>query len=145
MRTSRRVASAERPGYPFRMPKTLVLFAPSVAPAATALADAARSVRFSEVDVRVPDDVESLASYDAVAVGGLSDDELRALLARAGARPDTVGAAFGDDEASRWDTLRTLAAAGCLLVPPSDDLTALGRRVANVAEWVRHAKSHHHH
>lgn len=129
------------------MPKTLVLFAPAVAPLATAVAEGARAVRFSEVDLRSPDDVPSIADYDAVAVGGLAPEELAAVLARSGPLGDTVGTAFGDDAATQWETLRALAAAGCLLVPPQPDdaAAAHGKRVATVAEWVRHAKSHQHH
>ena len=129
------------------MPKTLIVHAPSQAAASlsAALADGARAVRFAEVDVRAADALDTLTGYDAVVVDAAAADRLAALLGASGALGDTVAATFGGDDASRWATLRALAGAGCLLVPPADDLASLGRRVATVAEWVRHAKSHHHH
>jgi len=125
------------------MPRTLIVHAPAAASIAATLADGARAVRFAEVDVRPVGAVDSLAGYDAVVVDAAARDALAPLLTHS--LGDTVGATFGGDDASRWDVLRALAAAGCLLVPPLDDLSSLGRRVATVAEWVRHAKSHHHH
>jgi hypothetical protein len=136
------------------MPKTLILHAPAVAAEAQAIADAARSVRFSEVDVRpVADgaamDPAAIAAYDALVLGGRAADLAPLLdhLAAAGATPalaDTVGAVFGDDEAAMWTVLARLGRLGFLLVGPAEAATQ-GRRVATVAEWVRHAKSHQHH
>lgn len=126
------------------MPKTLILHAPAAAAEAAALADGARAVRFSEVDVRAADAAVSPADYDAVVVIGLAPDALAARLAAAGPLTDKVGSTAGGDDASHWSTLRALADAGCLLVPPTADPAAHGKRIATVAEWVRHAKSHHH-
>ena len=129
------------------MPKTLILTAPSAAARADALAEAARGVRFAEVDVRpLPPAAalaDSLAGYDAVLVGG-SSAEVASLLQALPALGDTVGSAFGGDDDARWATLRALAERGAIIVPPNDDADAHGRRVATVAEWVRHAKSHRH-
>jgi hypothetical protein len=129
------------------MPKTLIVHAPSpeAAAAAASVAEGARALRFSEVELRSADAVETLAGHHAVIVGELSPDALAALVARSGSLRDVVASAFGGQATERWSALRLLADAGCLLVPPSDDLPALGRRVATVGEWVRHAKSHEHH
>jgi hypothetical protein len=128
-------------GYSFAMPKILVLFATDAA-LAESVAAGARAVRFAEVDVR--SDAAGLADYDAIVVDAAAPDRA-AMLTGAGPFGHTVGAVFGGDDAARWAALRTLADAGMLLVPPSTDAAALGKRVATVAEWVRHARSHHHH
>jgi hypothetical protein len=172
------------------MPKTLVLYAlqgagptdgatPGPNPFVDAFVEGARSVRFSEVDVRtlpgvsapsgsVPpplESVERLADYDAIVIGaptpasGLAPD-VAALLAAAASLPtsgallDRVGSAFTIPPAgaSVWSLLTPLADLGLILVAPptdgslaaTDALRAQGARVATVAEWVRHAKSHRH-
>lgn len=129
------------------MPKTLIVHdpAPAAATLAAALAEGARGVRFAEVDVRAADAVDALVGHDAVVLVDVAPAALAALLARSAPLTDVVGSAAGGDDAARWTTLRALAAAGCLLVPPGDDPASHGRRVATVAEWVRHARSHHHH
>jgi len=135
------------------MPKTLILHAPAAAADAQAIADAARSIRFSEVHVRPLADVAtidptSIAEYDALVLGGPAAAVTPLLdhLAAAGAAhalDDKVAAAFGDDEAGTWDVLARLGRLGFLLVPAAGEVP-LGARVARVAEWVRHAKSHRH-
>jgi len=136
------------------MPKTLILHTAAAAAEAQAIADAARSVHFSEVDVRpvadgAPMDPATIAAYDALVFGGRAAElapVLDGLAAAGAAHPlrDKVGAVFGDDEAGMWRVLARLGGLGLLLVGPGEG-TGLGRRVATVAEWVRHAKSHHHH
>jgi hypothetical protein len=126
------------------MPKTLILFADSDPSRADRIADGARSVRFSEVDVLPLDPMPDPRAYDAIVIDAMAPDVVR-LLGAATALTDKVGATFGGDDAAHWSTLRALANLGCLLVPPASDEAALGRRVATVAEWVRHARSHHHH
>jgi hypothetical protein len=137
------------------MPKTLILHAPAAAALARELAEGARSVRFAEVDLRplaAGDEAAALAhddvaQYDAIVLDATVADGADQL-GRAGLLPDRVGASFGGDAEARWTALRRMGEAGMLLVPPAgaaDALRALGQRVATVAEWVRHAKSHHHH
>jgi NAD(P)H dehydrogenase (quinone) len=88
-------------------------------------------------------------------------------LAARGALADRVGSAFTSVATQLdgrrhtvWSMLEPLASLGMILVPPGamaaephrdgptgDDLDAArahGRRVATVAAWVRHAKSHEH-
>lgn len=146
------------------MPKTLVLYhaaTDALAREADTIADGARSVRFTEVDVRrvggggkagdTPHSefgpTDRIDDYDAVIVGGAADDPaLDALFASiAGAHlHDPVGTAFttGDDP---WPLLRRLGPR-FLIVPPRTDgnLEKLGAKVATVAGWVRHVRSHEH-
>jgi hypothetical protein len=126
------------------MPKTLILFADDER-RAEAIAEGARSVRFAEVDVLPLDPSPDPTAYDALIVDATAPGAVTLLGAAGGALTDKVATTFGADDAARWTTLRALGALGCLLVPPADDAAGLGRRVATVAEWVRHAKSHHHH
>lgn len=104
------------------------------------------------------------ADYDAVIVGvggaggGAGADAAAALAAFDPGRTlaDKVGAAFaagdGTGDGACWAALRALAAHGLLLVPPAGDGASLGdvgdarlgRRVATVAGWVRHARGHEH-
>ena len=187
---------------------------------AEAIAEGARSVRFAEVDVRrvddlapesviasVPgwqesraklaaryktlDDVESLASYDALVLGsptryGVMSAELKNVLDQTGplwqrgALVDKVGSAFtsvatphGGHEMTLQSIMTPMMHHGMILVPPGytnalifqagspygatattgggapteTDLAVArhqGKRTAEVAEWVRHAKSHKH-
>ena len=211
------------------MPKVLVLFysrTGSTARLAEAIAEGARGVRFTEVDLRRVDDlapastieasanwtanreklaatyrtlgsVDELVGYDALVLGsptryGVMSAELKNVLDqtgelwRSGVLADKVGAAFttvstphGGHETTLWSIMTVMANLGMILVPPGytdpslfkggspygatattsraangptpDDLAAArhqGKRVATVAEWVRHAKSHesgHHH
>jgi NAD(P)H dehydrogenase (quinone) len=123
---------------------------------------------------RVLESVDSLTQYDALVIGGPvrhgvmsaelthTLDQARALAER-GALVDKVGSVFGSAPAEgSHDTdiiamLRPLMHFGMIIVPPGsgdraaaamDDLAAArkqGARVAKVAEWVRHAKSHEAH
>lgn len=110
--------------------------------------------------------------YDAVILG-VGDEPGAAAAALAAIDParalvDRVGAAFAGTDATCWAALRALGTHGLLLVPPPDGTTAtghapdpgtghgvgrgtdhdadrqLGRRVATVAGWVRHARGHEH-
>ena len=126
------------------MPKTLILFAGDDPAHADVIAEGARAVRFAEVTVLPLDPPPDVAPYDALVLDAAAPD-VATRLAPAGALTDKVASTFGGDDDARWTTLRALGTLGCLLVPPADDATGLGRRVATVAEWVRHAKSHHHH
>ncbi|HEU4629969.1 MAG TPA: hypothetical protein VFS08_09480 [Gemmatimonadaceae bacterium] len=181
------------------MPKVLVLFHSQTghtAALADRIADGARSVRFTEVDVRrlealspapalapdaasaaaasaaaaLPqryralDDVRTVTDYDALVLGsptrhGVLATELALFLERLaplvaeGALRDVVGSAFtpaspGGADLTLWSILAPLADLGLILVPPAAEPHDQGARVATVAEWVRHAKSHaagHHH
>ena len=210
------------------MPKVLVLFysrTGHTAALADAVAEGARSVRFTEVDVRRAEelapaavidanaewkasrdrlaaryrplgDIEELTHYDGIILGaptryGVMAAELKNVIDQTGplwnrgALVDKVGGAFtsvatphGGHETTLWSIMTPMANLGMILVPPGytdpvmfrggspygatattggaagptdDDLAAArhqGRRVATVAEWVRHAKSHeaaHHH
>ncbi len=152
------------------MPKLIVLFvgddnlSPAVAEAA---ASGARSVRFTEVDIRSAtgsggyrrlESADALAHYDAVVIaapaGAARPDGLTILneLSRAGSMENTVLAVAGGDAA----LLERVVALGGILVTvhaSSDDLEKarrLGGRAAKVAGWVRHslgheAEHHHHH
>jgi hypothetical protein len=156
------------------MPKTLILLLTddaALAARARRVADGARAVRFAEVDVRSASTTSAhaalltAADYDAVVVGVAAPgenaaDDPAALAAAAlatfdpgRALADTVGAALAPDDAAAWAVLRALAAHGLLLVPsaaapaerpPDDADRQLGRRVATVAGWVRHARGHEH-
>ena len=122
---------------------------------------------------RTLESVESLADYDALIVGspargGMMSAEVRnvldavAVLSQRGALTDKVGSAFsaarapeGGRETTMHSILVPMMHHGMLIVPPAygeDPAIARGQgaRVAKVAEWVRHAKSHegghgHHH
>ena len=150
----------------------LVANDPALAASARRVADGARQVRFAEVDVRHASTMAAgyaasaavpltAADYDAVVLGAATADEAGAAAALAAFDPgralaDKVGAAFvaGDDagDGACWAALRALAAHGLLLVPPAADGASLGeegdarlgRRVATVAGWVRHARGHGH-
>ena len=129
------------PLIPSCMPRTLILFAGDDPAFAESIADGARSVRFAEVDVLPLDPPPDPAPYDALVVDAALADV--GLLGGA-SLTDKVASAFGLDDAARWTTLRSLADRGCLIVPPSDDAHAHGRRVATVAGWIQHARSHRH-
>lgn len=157
------------------MPKLMVLFYGAESPAselAEAAADGAKSIRFTEVDVRAGsshewttgrrykslDSAERLKDYDGVLLSapaaGEAPAELDALLSsleRAepiGVFADTVFAVLGGDNTT---LLGRVARLGGIIVTESagiDDpevrARATGKRVAKVIEWVRHAKSHEH-
>ena len=116
---------------------------------------------------RVLESVESLALHDAVIVVGATRDgamsaELQHVLEQAGslgagrALLDKVGSAFAavsgadsDYERGVMPLLAPLMRLGMIIVPPAPAEAAPARqhgaRVAKVAEWVRHAKSHEAH
>ena len=119
--------------------------------------------------------VESLAQYDALIIGsparyGIMSAEVKHILDQAGplaargALVDKVGSAFasaqtaqGGHEMTIMSMLIPMMHLGMILVPPGyGDLSGVatgdlalarqqGARVAKVAEWVRHAKSHEAH
>lgn len=115
--------------------------------------------------------VASLAQYDALIIGGpvrqgAIGEELQNLLTQAGslgkggALADKVGSAFvpasasddGESDANIMALLLPMMHLGMILVPPgkagAGELASAreqGVRVAKVAEWVRHAKSHEAH
>lgn len=129
---------------------------------------------------RTLEGVERLADYDGIILGspayhGAMAAELKQVIDRAdplwrqGALADRVGSAFssaaagsGGQETATWSILTSMASLGMLLVPPApvtatidnplEAARELGRRVAKVTGWVRHAKGHeqghshgHHH
>ena len=122
---------------------------------------------------RTLESVESLTQYDALIIGsparsGIMSAELKHTLDEAGAIAgrgalvDKVGSAFGSatasgDELNIMSILIPMMRFGMIIVPaghgePSavaagDPAAARlqGARVAKVAEWVRHAKSHEAH
>ena len=126
------------------MPKTLILFAGDDPAHAAAIADGARSVRFAEVDVLPLDPPPDPSPYDALVVDAAAPDAAT-LLGAGGRLADKVASAYGGDDAARWTALRGLADRGCLIVPADSDAAAHGKRVATVAGWIHHARSHHHH
>ncbi|NUO64852.1 MAG: NAD(P)H:quinone oxidoreductase [Gemmatimonadaceae bacterium] len=116
---------------------------------------------------RALESVESIADYDAIIVGSPSwyggmSAEVKHVLDQlgplSGGRPlvDKVGSAFstanaaqGGEETTVQSILVAMMHQGMLIVPPAygEDVAAArshGARVAKVAEWVRHAKSHEH-
>lgn len=164
------------------MPKVLILFAGTTSEVVDNIANGARSVRFSEVEVRhvataagLPAETssgshptfqgaEELVQYDAIVLAlssldGELDAGLRRVLDEAAALvPRTVlqnkvGSAFiartKDPTASAWPALTRIGDMGFLVVSPEgtdpDAAAKLGARVAQVAAWVAHVRSHHHH
>jgi NAD(P)H dehydrogenase (quinone) len=116
---------------------------------------------------RALESVDSIADYDAVIAGspswygGMSAelkhvlDQLgplsggRALVDKVGSAFSTASAAQGGAETTVQSILVAMMHQGMLIVPPvyGEDPAAArshGARVAKVAEWVRHAKSHEH-
>lgn len=130
------------------MPKILILLAGQPTSMLDAVADGARSIRFSEVEVRCVDannpapdthgihqtltGAEEIVPYDAIVVlasaGGTIDPAMEALLVAATERApksawqNKVGAAFlpegRDNRPDVWPALRTLGELGMLVVPP---------------------------
>ena len=120
---------------------------------------------------RTLESVETLTDYDALIVGSPARDgivcaELKATLDQAaplwarGALRDKVGSAFGTvatpnggHETNIMSMLVPMMHLGMIIVAAdhsrgTDDLTVArsqGARVAKVAEWIRHAKSHEGH
>ena len=150
------------------MPKLLVVFSSIDAYAAhtaDVVAAGAKSVRFTEVDVRTVADenvdvsdrrrlasFETLHDYDGVIRVGPGPEslghELGALLAwlsKADSLSDTVFGAAGEENG---DMLMGIARSGGLMVAQprgadaEDRARKLGIRVAKVIGWVRHALGH---
>lgn len=113
---------------------------------------------------RALESVESLAEYDALVIGGpvrsgtMSAEVKQTLdqarpLAERGMLVDRVGSVFGSapgedgHEANMMSMLIPMMHLGMIIVPGGDPANARhqGARVAKVAEWVRHAKSHEAH
>lgn len=122
--------------------------------------------------VRTLADVDALTGYDAIVVGGPAGDDgglSRLLLELAGlgsrgALANKLGSVFpAADPATTgtehplWPLLAPMARYGMILVPPGyfgptgepEDLHAaarrLGKRLIDIAGWIVHARSHHHH
>lgn len=153
------------------MPKILVLFQGSTDTTATladAVAEGARTIRFSEVEVRCTsqstgphrmlEGAGELAAYDAIIVGVPPDGtemsaQIAVVLDQAGPLGNKVGAAFmpagSGTDTVLWSIMKAMAAQRMILVPPAGATdpaaaTSLGRRVAEVTAWITHARSHHH-
>ena len=143
------------------MPKVLVLVADdsdATKLLATCVAEGARAVRFTEVDVRAAEslDVEALRECTGVAIVGTTQGlslSLAKLLdaCESEATSDfanTVFASVGVDGDLALERIARLG--GIVVTERESDLTPderakhVGRRVAKVAEWVRHALSHEH-
>lgn len=138
---------------------------PSTAPARASERETSARAALAK-KYRVLESVESLASYDALVIGspsryGVMSAEVNNVLEQAGALSshgalaDRVGSAFsagdtpqGGHEGVVQSILAPMMRYGMLIVPPGyGDLAVAreqGTRVAKVAEWVRHAKSHEH-
>lgn len=171
------------------MARLLILFdatSDATLDVAQGIHEGARSVRFAEADLmRLPggdgvpraarvrewQDLEMLASYDAIAFGAGPDIvPLVRLLEAAheqgmrGALANKVGSVFPSSEPAAtgtahpaWPLLAPMARYGMILVPPGyagptgapEDLAAasrrLGKRLIDIAGWIVHARSHHHH
>jgi hypothetical protein len=157
------------------MPKLIVLFYGVESPASTlaeAAADGAKTVRFTEVDVRAGsshepttgrrykslDSSERLKEYDGIVLAapaaGEAPVELDALLGAleraepVGVFANTVFAVLGGDNTT---LLGRVARLGGIIVTeplgvddPESRARATGKRIAKVVEWVRHAQSHEH-
>ena len=146
-----------------------------ISPTAVIEADESRKIARASLvkKYRTLESAESLTQYDALIIGsparsGIMSAELKhtldeaGALAERGALVDKVGSAFGSataggDEVNIMSMLIPMMHFGMIIVPaghgdPSavagGDLAAArqqGARVAKVAEWVRHAKSHEAH
>lgn len=115
------------------------------------VADAAKAVRFMEVDVRAAGatatrhrvlEEETIATYDGVVVIGTGGDAegergLMSLLQARVTENTVIGAVGGD-------ALRAQASAlgGIFIGGGNADAAVVGKRVAKVAGWVRHGLGH---
>jgi hypothetical protein len=123
--------------------------------------------------VRTLDDFATVATYDAVALGAApaDADQLHKALESAsgiglrGELANKLGAVFpapadpmgAGERNPLWGLLAPMARYGMILVPPGyggpdgeiETLEAaarrLGRRLIDIAAWITHARSHHHH
>jgi len=157
------------------MPKLIVLFYGAETPAvalAEAAAEGAQRVRFTEVDVRAGaghpettvtrherlDSATQIQDYDGVIVACPAAGEPPAALTRMldeiEAEPEAVfaDAVFGVAGGDAAGILGRVARLGGVIVAesrgaddPEERARRLGERVATVAGWVRHARSHEHH
>lgn len=150
------------------MPKVLVLFDsedPRAERLAQSVAEGAKKVRFTEVDVRVVgteaasdgaprkplESSDAVNQYDGVVVVGSDREPSVAIDLLLAAHPhsefvDRVFATVSDADASQ-----RLTCLGGIVVGMRKETADLattarktGERVAKVAEWVRHALSHEH-
>ena len=152
------------------MPKVLVLFDSAderAAQLAEFAAEGARSLRFTEVDLRVADDhespgmshkrlsVDAVDQYDGILVATSHRDippSIERVLARIQASShglfvDCVLAAVGDST----PITQRLTELGGIVVgarpgvrDAEESARKTGERVARVVEWVRHSLSHEH-
>jgi hypothetical protein len=143
------------------MPKVIVLFFgdENSAAVASAVVAGAKSVRFTEVELRsgaetkvrqsLTDDGQTIAAFDGVVIVSLAnriDPELDELLDVWERRDVVRNVVFGTIGAP--ELLNRMAQLGGLLVTQrplpdrAENAAALGARVAKVAGWVRHALGH---
>jgi hypothetical protein len=122
--------------------------------------------------LRAIDDVDELTAYDAVVVGAPASDtsavagllDRAASLGLSGKLANKLGSIFPAAAPATtgeghplWPLLAPMARYGMILVPPGyagpdgapEDLAAsarrLGKRLIDIAAWITHARSHHHH
>lgn len=122
--------------------------------------------------LRPLDEPEELLAYDAIVLGGTADAaaHLSGLLqgaeplGMAGRLANKLGSVFPQQDPATtgsghplWPLLAPMARYGMILVPPGyagpdgapEDRAAaarrLGRRLIDIAGWITHARSHHHH
>jgi NAD(P)H-dependent FMN reductase len=151
------------------MPKVLVLFAGTESPAASLaenVAAAARSVRFTEVDIRaaaayeattdsrhkVLESADAVEQYDGVVVVSSTASVPSAITSLLDACDRTsestfANTVFGVAGSENALLLERIARLGGIIVTDSRgdaDAGRIGVRVAKVVEWVRHALSHEH-
>jgi hypothetical protein len=143
------------------MPKVLVLVADdsdATKLLAACVGDGARAVRFTEVDVRAVEslDVEALRDCTGVAIVGTAPRlslSLTNLLdaCESGAASDFANTVFASVGFDGEVVLERIARLGGIIVSerrseltPEERAKRVGKRVAKVAEWVRHALSHEH-
>jgi len=149
------------------LPRMIVLVpdAEDAAVVAEVIAAGAENVRFTEVDVRTVSTppvnrrgprawtgADELRDYDGVVFAASAREDSNAPLHQvldaatreqpAGAFLNTVFAIGGTTDVA---LLARIAALGGIIVStPPEESRALGERVATVAAWVRHARSHDH-
>jgi hypothetical protein len=155
------------------MPRVLVLFAGAESPSATLAefaADAAKSMRFTEVDIRAAaphqattgvrhttlDASAAVQDYDGVIIVGAAGETPAALGARLDEWDKTRPGAFANTvfaliSYENTDLLERVARLGGILVTaprgatdPEIRARQTGERTARVVGWVRHSLSHEH-
>lgn len=122
--------------------------------------------------IRPLQDAESVAAYDAVVIGASGEGVERCAallrdveeLGLSGALANKLGSVFPHAAADTvgaahplWSLLEPMARYGMILVPPgyrgpageAETLESaarrLGKRLIDIAGWITHARSHHHH